>query len=119
MLTERYIKVSYRGSYERVSTNRRAIYPHNPPHLRPTAPSSNSEVVMPIVDIVAIPCKKCERGVMYKSTMQNDQGLTAQFALVYSYHRNSIVFQGLCDYCGAEFQISWVLESLLHYKEVS
>lgn len=71
---------------------------------------------MPIVDIVAIPCKKCERGFMYKSTLENPEGNPAPFALVYSYHLNSIVFQGLCNFCGQEFRISWILESLLHYR---
>lgn len=74
---------------------------------------------MPIVDLIAIPCKKCERGFMYKSTLEDNQGNVAQFALVYDYHMNCIVFQGLCDFCGNEFRVSWHMESMLHYPKVS
>lgn len=72
---------------------------------------------MPIVDLIAIPCKKCERGFMYKSTLEDNFGNPASFALVYDSKRNCIVFQGMCNFCGQEFQMSWILESLLRYKE--
>ena len=71
-----------------------------------------------IVDLIALPCKKCERGFMFKSTLQTNEGNPAFFALVYDYHKNCIVFQGYCSNCGTEFQESYILESLLHYPVV-
>ncbi len=70
---------------------------------------------MPKVDILAIRCKKCEKGFMYKSTLLDMDGDPAIFALVYSYHVNTIYFRGICSFCGTEFEASWILESLLIY----
>lgn len=73
---------------------------------------------MPIVDLIAIRCTKCEQGFMYKSTLQDNTGNPAYFALVYNYKHNTIVFQGYCSHCGQEFQQAYILESMLHYRNI-
>lgn len=64
----------------------------------------------------------CEVGHMFKSTLKDDDGNPVMFAVVNEWGKvslNSIVFQGICDTCHQEFRVSYMLESMLMYREVS
>lgn len=65
----------------------------------------------------------CERGTMFKTSIKNDKGEPAMFAIVRGddenlFHFNALVFQGYCSNCGRKFEFSIWVENLLDYKEV-
>ena len=74
------------------------------------------------VHLEVIPHKEgCEIGHMFKSTLKDDDGFPVMFAIVNEIGKvnyNVIVFQGICDTCHQEFRVSYMLESMLCYKEV-
>lgn len=73
---------------------------------------------MPKVIIVALVCPACERGSMWKTALKDDNGFPAAFALVYDYGKNIIYFRGYCSTCSNIFETPYIMESMLHYKEV-
>jgi hypothetical protein len=75
---------------------------------------------MPDLTICTIHCD-CEQGSMFKTTIKDEDGLPAMFALVRGenkdfLHYNALVFQGYCCKCGKNFTFSVWLETLLDYK---
>lgn len=70
------------------------------------------------VVMVSIACV-CEKGNLWKTALKDDEDRPAAFALVYAYGKNIIYFRGYCSGCGKIFEYSYVIESMLHYKEVA
>lgn len=73
------------------------------------------------ITLKPIPHEKCRFGYMMNSTLEDDNGNPVMFAVVSetgAVNYNSIVFQGICSQCKQEFRLSYMLESMLIYKEV-
>jgi hypothetical protein len=77
---------------------------------------------MPVVSVATIE-HECERGVMFKTVIRDNQNRYAMFAIVRGidedgFHYNSLIFDGICSGCGRRFQYSILIEDLLEYREV-